>query len=130
MVATLRAARRWDEALEVKRRTVALLPNDLREAYEFALGFLMARGSTREGEAFFASLTPAQLVCNGNTAAGGIGRDAAQRIWYRALTVYMTSNTNYAGARAATLSAAADLYGSGSSQYNGVASGWSAVGVN
>ena len=35
-----------------------------------------------------------------------------------------------AGARAATLSAAADLYGSGSSQYNGVASGWSAVGVN
>jgi Zn-dependent metalloprotease len=76
------------------------------------------------------NLTPGQLVCNGNTSAGGIGRDAASKVWYRALTVYMTSSTNYAGARAATLSAAADLYGSGSSQYNGVASAWSAVGVN
>jgi Zn-dependent metalloprotease len=90
--------------------------------------FLIAEGATVP--AGFSSLSPAQLVCNGNTSAGGIGRDAAQRIWYRALTVYMTSNTNYAGARAATLSAAADLYGSGSQQYNGVASAWSAVGVN
>ena len=89
--------------------------------------YLMAEGATTP--AGF-TVTPAQLVCNGNTSAGGIGRDAAQRIWYRALTVYMTSNTNYAGARAATLSAAADLYGSGSQQYNGVASAWSAVGVN
>ena len=76
------------------------------------------------------SVTASQLVCNGNTSAGDIGRDAASKVWYRALTVYMTSNTNYAGARAATLQAATDLYGSGSAQYNGVASGWSAVGVN
>ncbi len=76
------------------------------------------------------NLSASQLVCNGNTSAGGIGRDAAGKIWYRALTVYMTSNTNYAGARAATLQAAADLYGSGSQQYNGVASAWSAVSVN
>ena len=89
--------------------------------------YLMAEGA--KVPAGF-SLTASQLVCNGNTAAGGIGRDAAQKVWYRALTVYMTSSTNYAGARAATLSAAADLYGSGSSQYNGVASAWSAVGVN
>ena len=27
----------------------------------------------------------------------GIGRDAAAKIWYRALTVYMTSSTDYAG---------------------------------
>ncbi|HEY0309682.1 MAG TPA: M4 family metallopeptidase [Luteimonas sp.] len=76
------------------------------------------------------NLAASQLVCNGNTSAGGIGRDAASKVWYRALTVYMTSATNYAGARAATLQAAADLYGAGSSQYNGVASAWSAVGVN
>ncbi len=76
------------------------------------------------------SYTPSQLVCNGNTAAGGIGRDAAQKIWYRALTVYMTSSTNYAGARTASLNAARDLYGSTSAQYNGVASAWSAVSVN
>ena len=89
--------------------------------------YLLAEGATTP--AGF-SVTPSQLVCNGNTAAGHIGRDAAQKVWYRALTVYMTSSTNYAGARAATLSAAADLYGSGSAQYNGVASAWSAVGVN
>jgi Zn-dependent metalloprotease len=76
------------------------------------------------------SLTPGQLVCNGNTAVGGVGRNAASKIWYRALTVYMTSNTNYAAARAATLSAAADLYGAGSAQYNAVAATWSAVSVN
>jgi zinc metalloprotease ZmpA len=76
------------------------------------------------------NLSPAQLVCNGNTAIAGVGRDAAARIWYRALTVYMTSNTNYAGARAATLSAAADLFGSGSAQYGTVAAAWSAVSVN
>ena len=38
----------------------------------------------------------------------------AANIWYRALTVYMTSGTNYAGARTATLNAARDLYGAGS----------------
>ncbi|HET7655811.1 MAG TPA: M4 family metallopeptidase, partial [Luteimonas sp.] len=89
--------------------------------------YLMAEGATVP--AGF-NLSASQLVCNGNTAAGGIGRDAASKVWYRALTVYMTSGTDYADARAATLQAAADLYGSGSSQYNGVASAWSAVGVN
>ena len=76
------------------------------------------------------SYTPAQLVCNGNTAITGIGRDAAQRIYYRALTVYFTSATTYPQARAKTLQAAADLYGSGSTQYNAVAAAWSAVNVN
>ena len=77
-----------------------------------------------------AGLTPASLVCNNNTAITGIGRSAAQQIWYRALTVYMTSNTDYAAARAATLSAATDLFGGGSAQYNAVAAAWSAVSVN
>ena len=65
-------------------------------------------------------------TCNGSTVTG-IGRDAAAKIWYRALTVYMTSSTNYAGARTATLNAARDLYGAGSTQYNAVAAAWSAV---
>ncbi len=53
-----------------------------------------------------------------------------QKIWYRALTVYMTSSTNYSGARTATLNAARDLYGAGSTQYNTVAAAWSAVAVS
>ncbi|HQX92464.1 MAG TPA: M4 family metallopeptidase, partial [Thermomonas sp.] len=50
--------------------------------------------------------------------------------WYLALTAYMTSTTNYAGARSATLSAAAQLYGNGSAEYNAVAAAWSAVSVS
>jgi len=59
----------------------------------------------------------------------GIGADAAAKIWYRALTGYMTSSTNFKGARTATLNAAAALYGSGSANYNAVAQAWTAVGV-
>ncbi|MGI5375217.1 M4 family metallopeptidase [Streptomyces sp. CA-251387] len=67
-------------------------------------------------------------TCNGSSVTG-IGRDKLGKIWYRALTVYMTSSTNYAGARTATLNAAKDLYGSGSAEYGAVAAVWSAVGV-
>ncbi|GKQ41636.1 M4 family metallopeptidase [Streptomyces sp. A012304] len=65
---------------------------------------------------------------NGSTITG-IGRDKAVQIWYKALTTYMTSTTNYKGARTATLNAARDLYGSGSTEYNAVAATWSAVNV-
>jgi len=66
---------------------------------------------------------------NGSTVTG-IGRDAATKIWFRALTTYMTSSTDYKAARTATLNAAKDLFGAGSTQYNGVAAAWSAVNVN
>ncbi|MFI9766009.1 M4 family metallopeptidase [Streptomyces sp. NPDC052415] len=67
-------------------------------------------------------------TCDGSSVTG-IGRDALGAIWYRALTVYMTSSTNYAGARTATLNAAKDLYGAGSSEVAAVAAAWSAVNV-
>lgn len=60
LFATLRAARRWDEALTVQRRIAALLPDSLVEAYDAAVIPYVASGSTREAEAFFAGLTPAQ----------------------------------------------------------------------
>jgi Zn-dependent metalloprotease len=69
-------------------------------------------------------------TCAGAPAVTGVGNSAAEKIWYRALTVYMTSSTNYAGARTATLNAARDLYGAGSAQYNAVAAAWTAVSVN
>ena len=40
-----------------------------------------------------------------------MGRKKAEQIWYRALSVYMTSDSDYHDARQATLDAAADLYG-------------------
>ncbi|MER5376585.1 M4 family metallopeptidase [Streptomyces sp. NPDC002553] len=65
---------------------------------------------------------------NGSTITG-IGRAKAVQIWYKALTSYMTSTTNYAGARTATLNAASALYGSTSTEYKTVAAAWSAVNV-
>ncbi|MFB7501332.1 M4 family metallopeptidase [Streptomyces sp. NPDC056161] len=62
-------------------------------------------------------------------AVTGIGRAAALQIWYKALTTYMTSSTNYAGARTAALNAAAALYGTNSVQYAGVGNAFAGIGV-
>ncbi|MGW0837895.1 M4 family metallopeptidase [Streptomyces prunicolor] len=59
----------------------------------------------------------------------GIGIDNAQKVWYRALSTYMTSSTNYAGARTATLQAATDLFGAYSPTYLAVADAWAAINV-
>jgi thermolysin len=59
----------------------------------------------------------------------GINADDMAKIWYRALTTYMTSGTDFAGARAATLNAAADLFNISSQEYDSVSNGWCAVGV-
>ncbi|WP_405072241.1 M4 family metallopeptidase [Kribbella sp. NBC_01510] len=68
-------------------------------------------------------------TCNGSTVSG-IGHDKLGKIWYRALTTYMTSGTTYAQARTATLNAATDLYGANSTERAAVAATWSAVSVN
>ncbi|WP_431960768.1 M4 family metallopeptidase [Actinacidiphila sp. bgisy160] len=62
-------------------------------------------------------------------AVAGIGRAAALQIWYKALTTYMTSSTNYAAARTAALNAAQALYGAGSAQYAGVQNAFAGIGV-
>ncbi|HYV48166.1 MAG TPA: M4 family metallopeptidase, partial [Myxococcaceae bacterium] len=67
-------------------------------------------------------------TCNSSTVTG-IGRAKAEKIWYRALTVYMTSSTNYAAARTATMNAAADLYGAGGVEQTTVDAAWAAVAV-
>ncbi|MEU6386290.1 M4 family metallopeptidase [Streptomyces bauhiniae] len=67
---------------------------------------------------------------NGSTVTG-IGRAKALQIWYKALTTYMTSTTNYKAARTATLNAASALYGgTASAEYKAVAAAWSAVNVS
>ncbi|MFK8907205.1 M4 family metallopeptidase [Streptomyces sp. YS-3] len=59
----------------------------------------------------------------------GIGRDKATQIFYRALTRYMVSTTDFHDARTATLKAAADLYGTTSAEYKTVDRAWAAVNV-
>ncbi|MGI5530620.1 M4 family metallopeptidase [Streptomyces syringium] len=58
-----------------------------------------------------------------------IGRDNAAKIWFKALSQRMQSNTNYAGARDATLWAAGELFGVGSETYNNTANAWAAINV-
>jgi Zn-dependent metalloprotease len=80
---------------------------------------------------------PGSKTCNAadtRTATGtgtltGIGRAKAEKIWYRALTVYMTSSTNYVAARTATVAAAGDLYGLSAAEVSAVAAAWTAVNV-
>ncbi|MFB8246884.1 M4 family metallopeptidase [Streptomyces sp. NPDC055952] len=59
----------------------------------------------------------------------GIGRDKAEKIWFRALTTKFTSNTNYAGARTGTLAATGELYGADSAEYKAVQDAWAGVNV-
>ncbi|MGW6270114.1 M4 family metallopeptidase [Streptomyces sp. NPDC055060] len=73
------------------------------------------------------------VTYNSSTSDGvavtGIGRDAALKIWYKALTSYMTSSTNYAGARTAALNAASALYGANSAQYAAVGNAFAGINV-
>ncbi|MFJ6841169.1 M4 family metallopeptidase [Streptomyces griseoluteus] len=66
---------------------------------------------------------------DGSTVTG-IGRDKALQIWYKALTSYFTSTTDYADARKGTLSAATDLYGADSAEYKAVEAAWTGVDVH
>ncbi|WP_327593509.1 M4 family metallopeptidase [Streptomyces chartreusis] len=59
----------------------------------------------------------------------GIGRDKAEKIWFRSLTTKFTSNTNYAAARTGTLAAAGELYGTTSTEYKAVQDAWAGVNV-
>ena len=58
-----------------------------------------------------------------------IGKTKAEKIYYRALTVYLTPTSDFSYARACLVQSAADLYGSGSTTYNAVKSAWDSVGV-
>jgi zinc metalloprotease ZmpA len=107
-------------------RSVANLSVHYSSGVANHFAYLLAEGS---GARTINGVTYNSPTYNGSTVTG-IGRDKLGAIWYRALTVYMTSSTNYSGARAATLNAARDLYGAGSTEYNTVAAAWSAVNVN
>ncbi|GGR17227.1 M4 family metallopeptidase [Streptomyces aurantiogriseus] len=88
--------------------------------------YLLSEGS---GSKTINGVTYNSATYDGSTVTG-IGRDKAVKIWYKALSEYMTSTTNYKGARTATLSAASALYGSTSTEYKAVAAAWTAVNVS
>ncbi|TCP53777.1 Zn-dependent metalloprotease [Tumebacillus sp. BK434] len=59
----------------------------------------------------------------------GITRDNAGKVWYRALTQYLTSNSQFIDAKNATVQAATDLFGASSAEVTAVSNAWTAVGV-
>ena len=59
-----------------------------------------------------------------------IGREASEQIVYRALTEYLESDSGFEDFRTASLSAAEDLYGEDSPEYEGVDEAFRAVGLD
>jgi hypothetical protein len=68
--------------------------------------YFLSQGASATSGDYYTSYLPSGMT--------GVGNDHAARIWYRALTVYLTSSSNYAAARTAAINAAKDLYGAGS----------------
>ncbi|WP_420846081.1 M4 family metallopeptidase [Neobacillus notoginsengisoli] len=58
-----------------------------------------------------------------------IGRQKLGQIYYRALTVYLTPNSEFSDARRAIVQSAIDLYGEGSDEEAAVNAGFDAVGI-
>jgi len=83
--------------------------------------FLSQGASATTTSDYYSSYVPAGFT--------GIGPEKAARIWYRALTVYLTSSSNYAAARTAAISAAKDLYGAGSAAEQAVWNSYAAINV-
>ena len=82
--------------------------------------YFLSQGATPTGQ------TSSSYLPNG---MAGMGNDQAAAIWYRALTTYLTSRSDYAAARAAAIRAAKDLYGVGSPQEQVVWNAFAAIHV-
>jgi Zn-dependent metalloprotease len=67
-------------------------------------------------------------TCDGSTVTG-IGRDKAEKIWYRTLSTKLTSGSTYADARNGAINSAKELYGGSSAECQGVAAAFSAISV-
>ncbi|WP_342433304.1 M4 family metallopeptidase [Neobacillus sp. FSL H8-0543] len=61
--------------------------------------------------------------------AQDIGREKLGQIYYRALTVYLTPNSDFSDARRAVVQSAIDLYGEGSEEVAAANAGFDSVGI-
>ncbi|EST37573.1 hypothetical protein N566_12245, partial [Streptomycetaceae bacterium MP113-05] len=88
--------------------------------------YLLSEGSGQKTVNGVSYDSPTQ---DGSTVTG-IGIEKAAQIWFKALTEEMTSNTDYADARRATVASATDLYGAGSTEVAAVEAAWTGVNVS
>jgi len=93
--------------------------------------FLLAEGTNSSYGTSPTCVSGNTRVATGSGSLTGIGRTAAAKIWYRALTTKFTTSTTYAQARAGTIAAAQELAATLGADYSAkVAAAWSAVGRN
>lgn len=75
----------------------------------------------------------AHLISEGGTHYGvkvnGVGKDATEQIFYKALTNYLVSSSDFHMMRQAALQSATDLYGENSKEYNAVLDAYKAIGI-
>ena len=64
------------------------------------------------------------------TGVGAANWTQIEQVFYRAFTVLLTPQADFAAARAATIQSARDLYGAGSAAEQAVTQAWTAVGVS
>lgn len=61
--------------------------------------------------------------------ATAIGKDKAEKIWYKSMTDYLVKSSQFADARVAFVQAASDIYGANSTETNAVKDAFAAVGI-
>jgi Zn-dependent metalloprotease len=66
-------------------------------------------------------------TCDGQSMSG-IGRAKVEKVWYRALSTYLTSGSTYKDARNAAIRSAKDLYGDGT-ECTGIQNAFDAIAV-
>lgn len=62
--------------------------------------------------------------------AAAVGKDKSEKIFYRALTIYLQPTSSFNDARAKVLQSTEDLYGKNTAEYNAVVKGFNDVGIN
>ncbi|MCH7749388.1 MAG: peptidase M4 family protein [Acidobacteria bacterium] len=84
------------------------------------------------GHAYYLAIEGGTNRVSGLTVSGvgAANREQMEKVFYRAFTVLMTRDADFAEARAATIQSARDLYGAGSAAEQAVTQAWTAVGVN
>jgi thermolysin len=84
------------------------------------------------GHAYYLAIEGGTNRVSGLTVSGvgAANREQMEKVFYRAFTVLMTRDADFAEARAATIQSARDLYGAGSVAEQAVTQAWTAVGVN
>ena len=84
------------------------------------------------GNAFYLAIEGGTNRTSGLTVqgVGAANRAQIENVFYRAFVFLLPSNASFSTARAATIQAARDLYGVGSTVERAVTQAWTAVGVN